>query len=306
MKTKNNLLAVALAGALALPAFAQTPSSFYRPLTLAPADEPAGGGGGAPAKEDEDKGGLSAEELAKIAQNPVANMISVPFQNNFNFDVGANKVTQYIMNFQPVIPISLNDNWNLITRWITPIISQPSSAPGVRSAAGLGDINPTFFLSPAGSSKLIWGVGPTMTLPTATDPMLGTGKYQVGPSVVALAMPGHWVIGALANNQWSVAGWGPHNQNNFLLQPFINYNLPHGWYLTTAPILTANWNAEHRDRWTVPVGGGIGRIVKLGGKLPVNFKLAAYDNVCTPRNGASWQLQFQIQFLLPKALFTKE
>jgi hypothetical protein len=200
----------------------------------------------------------------------------------------------------------LNDNWNLITRWITPIISQPSPAPGVRSAAGLGDINPTFFLSPAGSSKLIWGVGPTMTLPTATDSMLGTGKYQAGPSLVVLTMPGHWVIGALANNQWSVAGWGPQNLNNFLLQPFVNYNLPHGWYLSSSPILTANWNVQHRDMWTVPVGGGIGRIVKLGGKLPVNFKLAAYDNVCTPRNGASWQLQFQIQFLLPKALFTKD
>jgi hypothetical protein len=305
MKTthRQTLLAAALIGALALPALAQTQSSFYHPLTLAPADEPAGGGGGGQAKADEDKGGLSAEELAKIAQNPVANMISLPFQHNFNFDVGPNKVTQYVMNFQPVIPISLNDKWNLITRWITPVISQPSPAPGVRSAAGLGDINPTFFLSPASSSKVIWGVGPTMTLPTATDSMLGTGKYQVGPSVVALTMPGHWVLGVLANNQWSVAGWGERNQNNFLLQPFVNYNLPHGWYLTTAPILTADWNAEHRDMWTVPVGGGFGRIVKLGGKLPVNFKLTAYDNVCTPRNGASWQLQFQIQVLLPKALF---
>ena len=200
---------------MALPALAQTESSFYSPLTLGPADEPAGGGGVGQAKEDEAKGGLSAEELAKIAQNPVANMISIPFQNNFNFDVGPNKATQYLMNFQPVIPITLNENWNLITRWITPIINQPSPAPGVRSAFGLGDINPTFFLSPAGSSKLIWGVGPTMTLPTATDPMLGTGKYQAGPSVVALTMPGHWVIGALANNQWSVAGWGPGEPEQF-------------------------------------------------------------------------------------------
>ena len=233
-------------------------------------------------------------------------MISVPFQNNFNFDVGPNKVTQYVMNFQPVIPISLSEDWTLLTRWIIPIINQPSPAPGVRSAFGIGDINPTFWLSPAGSRSLIWGVGPTVTLPTATDPLLGTGKYQAGPSVVALTMPGHWVIGALANNQWSVAGWGRENQNSFLVQPFVNYNLPHGWYLSSAPIITANWNAEHRDMWTVPVGGGIGKIVKLGGKLPVNLRLAAFDNVISPRNGASWQLQFQIQFLLPKALFTKE
>ena len=308
MKTtrRQYLIAAALVGALALPALAQTESSFYHPLTLAPADESAGGGGGGPAKADEAKGGLSAEELAKIAQNPVANMISIPFQNNFNFGVGPNKVTQYVLNFQPVVPITLNEDWTLLTRWITPIIDQPSPAPGVRSASGLGDLNPTFWLSPAGSRSLIWGVGPTMTLPTATDPMLGTGKYQVGPSVVALTMPGHWVMGFLANNQWSVAGWGARNQNNFLIEPFVNNNLPHGWYLVSAPILTADWTATHRDMWTVPVGGGIGKIVKLGGKLPVNLRLAAYDNVCTPRNGASWQLQFTLQFLLPKELFTKE
>ena len=277
--------------------------AYDQPQAAAPADADSMGGG--QAREDQTKGGLSAEELAKIAQNPVANMISVPFQNNFNFGVGPNHVTQYVLNVQPVVPITLNDDWMLLTRWITPIISQPSPAPGVPSAAGLGDINPTLWLAPAGSRSLIWGVGPTFTLPTATDSMLGTGKYQVGPSVVLLTMPGHWVMGFLANNQWSVGGWGPHTQNNFLIEPFCNYNLPHGWYLVTDPVITANWTADHRDMWTVPVGGGIGKIVKLGGKLPVNLRLEAFDNVCTPRNGASWQLQFTIQFLLPKELFTK-
>jgi len=152
MKTthKEVLLAAAvvcLCTLTSLTARAQNNSSFDGRLTLAPADEPAGGGG--QAKEAEDKGGLSAEELAKIAQNPVANMISVPFQNNFNFGVGPNKVTQYILNFQPVIPITLNEDWTLLTRWITPIIDQPSLAPRVRGASGLGDINPTFWLSPS-------------------------------------------------------------------------------------------------------------------------------------------------------------
>lgn len=243
----------------------------------------------------------ATEDLAKQAQNPVAKLISVPFQNNFNFGVGPNDATQYILNIQPVIPIGLNDNWNLITRTIIPIINQPSVAPGVPSAFGLGDINPTFFLSPANAGKkFIWGVGPTFTFPTATDSMLGNGKWDAGPAVVALTMQGHWVVGALLNQQWSFAGWGDHYVSAFLAQPFVNYNLPHGWYLCTSPIFTANWAAaDHDDRWTVPLGGGLGKIQWLG-KLPVNFQLQAFDNVVTPNNGPNWQLRFQIQFLFPK------
>jgi hypothetical protein len=286
---------------------AKDSTDFYHPLTLAMAEsEPAGGGAAAAdTKEDEDQGGLSQEELAKLAQNPVANLLSFPFQNNFNFGVGPNHVTQYVMNFQPVIPITLNENWNLITRWILPTINQPSPAPGIRSAFGLGDLNPSFFFSPAKSGKLIWGIGPTATFPTATDPLLGYGNYLLGPTAVALTIQGHWVFGALVNNQWSVAGWGAGNQNLFLAQPFVNYNLPGGWYLTTGPIITANWNASHQDMWTVPVGGGFGKIIKLGGKLPLNLQLAAYYNVVTPTSGADWQLRCQLQVLLPKQILSK-
>ena len=154
-----------------------------------------------PASESE------TERLAKETQNPIANLISVPFQNNFNFGIGPNDATQWVLNVQPVIPITLNKDWNLITRTIMPIINQPSPAPGIESAFGLGDINPTVFLSPKNSGKLIWGVGPTMTFPTASDSLLGNGKWSAGPALVVLMMPGHWVIGALANNQWSLAGW---------------------------------------------------------------------------------------------------
>jgi hypothetical protein len=240
------------------------------------------------------------EKLAKATQNPVANLISVPFQNNFNFGIGPNDATQWILNVQPVIPITLNKDWNLITRTIVPIINQPSPASGIPSAFGLGDINPSVFLSPANSGKLIWGVGPTMTFPTATESLLGNGKWEAGPSLVVLTTPGHWVIGALANNQWSFAGWGKNNVDAFLVQPFINYNFSHGWYVTTSPIITANWLAASNERWTVPIGGGVGKIVKLG-KLPINFQLQAFDNVVTPnRSGADWQLRFQAQLLFPK------
>ena len=238
-------------------------------------------------------------KLQRETQNPVADLISVPFQNNFNFHVGPDRVTQYILNFQPVIPISLNEDWNLITRTIVPIIDQPSPANGVRSASGLGDINPTFFFSPTKLGKLILGFGPTFTLPTASDSLLGAGKWDAGPAVVVLTMQGPWVIGALANNQWSYAGWGDHSINQFLVQPFVNYNLDKGWYFTSSPIITANRNAKPGDIWTVPVGVGAGRLFRLG-KLPINAQLAAYNNIHTPELGPDWQLRFQVQLLFPK------
>ena len=260
----------------------------------------------------------SAEELAKKTQNPVADLISVPLQNNFNFGAGFhhNKMT-YVLNVQPVIPISINEEWNLITRTIMPIINQPSLFPTAggtvhsTTGTGLGDINPTVFLSPAKPGELIWGVGPTMTLPTATDRDLGSGKWSMGPAAVALAIKGHWVFGALMNNQWSVGGWGDKAVNAMLLQWFVNYNLPDGWYLTSAPIVTADWKADKAgDVWTAPLGGGFGKLFRLGqilpleghpiAKLPINTQLAAYGNVAKPEFGPAWQLRFQIQFLFPK------
>lgn len=283
-------LLLATVTGLGEPAFPGT-TDYPKALTLAPAASGDSSGGG-----DRE---AQTEALAKAAQNPVANLISVPFQNNFNFGLGPNEVTQWILNVQPVIPISLNSDWNLITRTIMPIINQPSPAPGVSSAFGLGDINPTFFLSPANSGKLIWGVGPTMTLPTATDSLLGHGMWTAGPAAVALTMQGHWVVGVLANQQWSYAGWGDDRVSALLVQPFINYNLPQGWYLTSAPILTANWRESAREAWVIPVGGGVGKIVHLG-KLPLNCQLSAYANVRTPTDGPEWQLRAQIQFLFPK------
>jgi hypothetical protein len=129
-----------------------------------------------------------ATELAKKTQNPVADLISVPFQNNFNFGVGPKDKMVWILNVQPVIPIRLTEDWNLITRTIVPIINQPSLFPGSESAFGLGDINPSFFLSPAKPGAVIWGVGPTFTLPTATDSKLGSGKFSLGPTAVVLTI----------------------------------------------------------------------------------------------------------------------
>ncbi len=242
------------------------------------------------------------EALAKAAQNPIANMISLPFQNNTNFNVGPKDEIQNILNIQPVIPIKISSNLNLITRTILPVISQPGPLPGMGRKSGIGDVQLSMFFSPADSGKLIWGVGPIFQLPTASETILGSKKWCAGPTGVALISDGPWVAGALINNIWDFAGDKDRSHvNQMLVQPFINYNFRSspGTYLTMAPIITANWEARNRDRWVVPIGMGLGQIFKIGTQ-PINASLQGYYNVVTPRQGADWSVRLQIQFLFPK------
>jgi hypothetical protein len=236
--------------------------------------------------------------LAKKAQNPVENMISLPFDSNFNFNYGQDNQLQFVEDIKPVIPIELNDKWNIISRIIIPVAVQPN-LPSGGYMTGLGDINPTFYLSPANPGKLIWGVGPSFILPSATHYQLGVGKYSVGPSIVLLSMPGNWVLGVLVTNTWSVGGQSSRpSQNFFTLQYFINYNLPKGWYVTTQPLLSADWTASRRNRWTIPVGAGVGRAFRLG-KQALNISLQAYDNAKTPRYQSNCQFEINISLLFP-------
>ena len=241
----------------------------------------------------------SDDDLAKATQNPLASMISLPFQNNTNFGIGPDDDTQNILNIQPVWPLSLNEDWNFITRTIIPVISQPGVAPGESRTNGLGDVTFTGWVSPKKSGKWIWGVGGALVLPTATDDALGNDKWSVGPSVVVLTMPGKWVIGSLVSNVWSVGGSGDQDVNFFTWQYFVNYNMDNGWYLTSAPIITANWEADSDNTWTVPFGGGVGKIFRIG-KQPLNAQVSAYYNVEKPASGADWQLRLQLQMLFPK------
>jgi hypothetical protein len=242
----------------------------------------------------------SNSDLAKQAQNPVANLISLPLQNNTNFSIGPDDETQNILNIQPVWPVSINDDWNLITRTILPVVSQPNILTGGDGRInGLGDTTFTGFFSPKDSGKLIWGAGPVFLIPTATDDALGSDKWGAGASAVLLTMPGKWVVGSLFSNVWSFAGSGDQDVNLFTWQYFINYNLPNKWYLTSAPIITANWEADSDNTWTVPFGGGIGKIFNIG-KQPMNGQISAYYNVEKPEFGPDWQLRVQLQFLFPK------
>jgi hypothetical protein len=246
---------------------------------------------------------LSSEALAKLAQNPVGNLISVPFQNNTNFNVGPRDGTQNILNIQPVYPIQVNDDWNVITRTILPLIWQPGFAAGESTTFGLGDTQFSAFLSPSrpGPGGLIWGVGAIAQLPTDSNG-LGNKNWGLGPTGVVLHLErgNPWVYGVLVNNVWSLTSdkrGGAYN--SFLMQPFLNYNFPGGTYLTTAPIVTADWKADSDQRWTVPLGGGIGHIFHLG-RLPVNTQASAYYNVVHPDGGANWQLRLQVQLMFLK------
>ena len=247
--------------------------------------------------------------LAAAAQNPVADMISVPFQNNSYFGIGPNRQTANVLNIQPVIPFTVG-RWNIITRTILPIVYLPapieSGIPGIPqnlpsgATNGFGDMNFTAFLSPKNPGKIIWGIGPSLGLNTSTSDFIGTGKWTAGPSLVLLAQPKPWTAGLLVRNLWSFAGdAGRESVNSFMFQYFLNYNLPGGWYLTSSPVITANWNAPSDERWTVPLGGGIGKILRVG-RVPVNLQVQGFGNVVAPEDAPAWSLRFQVQLLFPK------
>jgi len=268
-------------------------------------DTPVGVPGTQVATEETPAAATNSDALRKAAQNPIASLISVPVQNNNNFGVGPDGRVQDILNIQPVIPLRVSKHWNLISRIITPIIYQPTTSQPVNQGAfGFGDLNPSFFLSPAKPGKVIWGAGAAVVLPTATNPVLGQGKWSVGPSLVVLAQPGKWTLGGLVNNVFSFAGQSARlDVNQMVFQYFINYNLQHGYYITWQPTLTANWEATNGGRWVVPFGGGIGRIMKIGFQ-PVNLTAQFYGNAVHPPGASPWGMRLQIAFLFPK--LTKE
>jgi hypothetical protein len=239
--------------------------------------------------------------LAKKLQNPIGDLYSVPFQNNTNFDYGPHKATQDNLNIQPVIPIHINADWNIITRTILPLVWQPTLQPAQTVPFGTAPTTFSAFLSPASPvNGWLWAVGPVIQIPTISSATLGSNVWGAGPTAAIVYMKGPWVAGALANTIWSFGGTpglGGTSYNSFLTQPFVNYNFGGGWYVNTAPIITAAWPALHDKAWTLPVGGGVGKIVRIGGVLPGNLSLGAYYNAVRPEFGATWQLRTQVTFI---------
>lgn len=233
--------------------------------------------------------------LAKATQNPVSAMYSLPLQNNTTFGNDPYKRAQNVLNIQPVLPFALGEKVNMINRIILPVITQPSSTEDL-SNTGIGDISWSVFFSPSKAGKIIWGLGPQFQLGTSSGSEFGSGEFGIGPSFVALTMIEKWVAGFLINNVWT---FGDISENKFMFQYFINYNLPKAWYLTTAPILTANWNRASDQRWIVPFGGGLGKVFRIG-KLPLNFNAQLYYNAVRPDGVGGLQSRLQLQFLFPK------
>ena len=251
-----------------------------------------------------------SDDLSAKTQNPIGSLISVPFENTFDF--GAPNGGAYILTMQPVIPHAVNEDWNLIHRPIVPLANAPKSGfssgsaiinpePGMASGKvwGLADTNYSAFLSPSNPGRLIWGAGASIQIPTATDDALGSGQWAVGPTAVFLTQPKPWSIGVLLRQIWKFAGSSSSPAiNQGVMQPFASYNLDDGWYLTTSPVFVANWNASG-EKFTIPLGGGAGRIMKFGNQ-PVNLKGEAYYNVVKPKSAPDWAAKFTVQFLFPK------
>ena len=260
--------------------------------------------------EEEAREGNS-EALAKQAQNPIASLISLPIQwNSLPGSQWAPRAADptaqrnrslNVWNVQPVVPFPLNDKFTLISRTIFPVIQRPLA--GDTDVIGIGDINPSLFLVPRSRGHIQVGFGPTLVIPSATDVRLSSQRWSAGPAAVAVYTHGPLVGGMLINNIWSFAGDGGRDINAMLIQPFINYNLPAGWYLISSPIITADWKATNGKGWTVPLGGGIGRIFRIGTQ-PFNTSLQAFWNAVKPevlgeQLAGDVTIRLQIQALFP-------
>ena len=288
LEPKQLLLAWVLAATTAL---AQNGLGPDRSITLAPADASSSGSGGAVDEKAEQA------ELVKKTLNPVASLISVPIQNNWDFGIGPDDAMKYTANIQPVIPVSLSQDWNLITRTILPVIYQESRFAGDGSHSGLGDVLQSFFFSPKEPvGGWILGGGPALLYPTATDSVLGAGKWGAGPTIVALQQVKGFTYGVLANHIWSYAGWGEKDVNATFLQPFFGYSTKTYTTFMVNTEATYDWDGQ---QWSVPVNFMISQMLKVG-KQPISLQLGYRYYAEGPSGGPEWGLRFALTFLFPK------
>jgi hypothetical protein len=294
-RERQNFLAAALVGALA-----------FTTATLRAQDHAVTPKSSAePTQKDTSKD--NEAELAKKLQNPIAAIINVPFQNNFDFGAGPKgDGFQYKVNIQPVIPFSISENWNLITRTIVPVVYQEKIIPEIHngkvdynaSQSGLSDTTMSFWFSPKQPTKdWIWGVGPVLYLPTATDDLLGAQKWGAGPTAIALRQEHGWTYGALVNQIWSYTGDSDRDDvNSTFLQPFLVYTFKTHTSVAVNTESTYDW--EH-TQWTVPIHFIVKQLVKIGG-APMQFELGYRYYAEKPDNGPDWGLRFTVTFLIPK------
>lgn len=238
-------------------------------------------------------------DLARQTQNPVSNLISVPFQYNITPRASYKYRPSHTLLVQPVVPIGLSEEWNIVTRSIFPLVSVPGFLTGSDRKTGVGDMSITSLLSPAHiSNSIFWGVGSIVQLPTSSSSKLGSGKWGFGPSAVIGYFSKKIVAGLLASNTWTVGGSDyTEQENRFYGQAFFNYNFNKGWYVVSSPTITANWRASGQ-KFVIPVGGGLGKVFKIG-SLPVNIQAQAFYNAIAPEEVGDFSARLQIQFLFP-------
>jgi hypothetical protein len=237
-------------------------------------------------------------DLARKLANPISDLVSVPFQLNWEQNVGIGEETRFVLNVQPVIPFSISADWNMITRVILPFVSQPSLFDGGAPASGVSDIVTSFFFSPK-AGGLIWGIGPVISLPSTSVPTLGTGKWSAGPTVVALKQTGPWTVGALWNQLWSFAGNDARNDvNQMFLQPFLAYQANRTVTITVQSETTANWKVDE-GRWTAPINVLVSKLSTFG-VFPASYQLGVGGYPVHPDSGPSWKIRGAIVILLPR------
>jgi len=233
-----------------------------------------------------------------LARNPETKYYSFPFVNDLNFGYGPYKRTQNVLYLKPIISFQLTSSYDLILRVIAPLFNhQPSTVASQNYINGWGDLNPTTFVSPFRYRTTLWGLGPTLYIPTASNKALGTGKWSLGPEFALFSMPDRWVLGILTSNVWSIAGDPSRSAvNQFSLQYFISYNFPKGWYITSQPTITANWKASANQVWTVPFGIGGGKAFHFN-EDGMTVSVEGFYNVVRPaQQGPDWTIQAKLEF----------
>jgi len=247
----------------------------------------------------DDNGSGGSQALAKKLANPISDLVSVPFQFNWENGVGPDEGLRTVLNIQPVLPVTVSPKWNLIERWILPYVSQPES---FGSKSGFSDVVFSSFLSPSGSPSFTWGVGPVFSLPMTSDPVMGAGKWSAGPTAVVIRISGPWVYGFLWNQLWSFASVSNVNRpdlNQGFFQPFIGYCTPNGMTYSVQSESTANWKADSGDTWTIPINVLVSKITKFG-PFPFSVQGGGGVYVASPDGGPEWKLRLNFVVLLPR------
>jgi hypothetical protein len=299
MRLTLAVVAVAIAAAMCERVLADSPEASAHPATPA---QPAATPQAEPSTEPEHgDSGDQGQNLAAQLTNPIADLASIPFQFNWNSGVGPSHELQLVLNIQPVVPIHLTKDWNLVGRYIVPLVAQPSAGPGLAPTFGIGDIVFSLFVSPNSQSKLVWGFGPVFGLPGGTDPAIGSGQWLLGPTGIGLYLDPPWTVGALVNQLWSIASTGDTTRSKvsqMFAQPFIAYTRG-TWTLTAMSEMTFNWETTD-GKASIPLELFASKLTKIG-FLPLSVQVGGGWFVDSPAGGPDWRLRLSFVVLLPDA-----